>query len=511
MSKTPFIILLALIAISPAIPAAGESPEKEINCGELSEILSSKEIRIHYGGLRINPGDTISNDAAVIEGSLDIQSGGALLGNAWIVNGRAVLTGEAYIGGSLNLVNSDKYISRLSIIEGTARTYRGGCELDYEIYREESRIVFNRKDDPSSLNIESSLKPGTPSRVDYNILKVGLKRLNPRHERPYVSFDSHLHIPIWKEDGGFLGFDAEIRFPLLDQKAQFIMRGFKRTETNDDWQLSRLENGVIVALSGNDFADYYETRGIQAAMSVNSFGGLRIKASLSYQRDVSLSARPIPSLFYNHDRFRENPSIDEGDRVSSRLQLMFNTRDETGWTYGGWQANLMFEKGIADGPGDFSYSVMDIDIARFNEISRGLKIDLRGKLFTSFGEIPEQLTMSVNGYGGIRGLSDFPFSPDRGDRMALFTVEIRKSIPELPLLERVCSRMDLLIFSDSGILARAGNPDIPFDFIDDKWKSTGGLGISARSILPCVGFYVAEDLEAEEFSPRFILRAERSF
>lgn len=511
MIKNIITFLLAAISIAAAIPAAGQYPEMEIKCAELSEMLTSGGMRIHYGGLRINRGDTITEDIAVIAGSLDIQSGGVLRGDAWIVNGRAVLTGKANIAGSLNLVNSDRYISRLSVIAGETREYHCGCELDYDIYSRESRIVFRKTDDPSALRIEASIKPGTPSRVDYNIVKLGFKRMNPEHEKPYLSFASHLHIPIWKEDGGFLGFDAGITYPLFDRKAELFMRGFKRTATNDHWQLSRLENGVIVCLSGDDFADYYEERGVQTGLSVNFSEKLTISASLSYQRDVSLSARSIPSLFYSTDKFRENPPIDRGERLASRIELNYNSRDETGWTYGGWKAGLMFEKGIADGPGDFSYSVLDVEIARFNEVRRGLKIDFRGKLFTSFGKIPEQLTMSINGYGGIRGLSDFPFSTARGDRMALCTVEIRKSIPDIPLIRKVCSRMELLLFSDAGILARASNPDIPLDFLDYRWKSAGGAGLSARSILPCVGFYIAQDLDSEELSPRFILRAERSF
>lgn len=514
MFKGKFCILLAVMLSLSTLSAADEDNMRDLSCEELSETLSHAEYMVHYGGLIINPGDTLFRSVAVIDGSLDIQSGGVLVGDAWVVNGRVVLTGRARVHGSLNLVNTDEYISRLSVVTGESNGYRSECELNYDKYQQENKVSFRKIENPASLHIEQSVKPGTPSRVDYNILKLGLKRYNPKHEEPYISFESHLHIPIWKEEGGFLGFDAEISIPVIHRSADIFLRGFKITDTNDDWQLSRMENGVIAVLSGDDFADYYERRGVEAGLLITHFNNLEIKPSISYQSDVSLSARPIPSLLHTHDKFRENPGIESGKRLAARVDFSLNSRDDTGWTYGGWTINLIFEKGIADGPGDFSYSVLDLDVARFNQISRSLKIDFRGKMFTSFGRIPEQLNMTINGYGGIRGLSNFPFTPYRGDRLALFTVELRKSIPEIPLLRRVCSSMDLLFFSDSGILENAEDPDAPLDFLKDsgnKWKSTLGLGITARSILPCVGFYIAEDTGSETFSPRFILRAERSF
>ncbi|MBD3178873.1 MAG: BamA/TamA family outer membrane protein [Candidatus Latescibacteria bacterium] len=507
--------ILALPLIISATPSRSFGNGKEtLSCDQLSSLLSDGTENQYYGGYIIDSGDTLRGSTAVIGGSLDIQSGGVLLGDAWIVNGRVVLTGNAVIQGSLNLVSSDKYISRLSRITGGSFEYRSECELDYDTFSSESKVQFSKVDDPASLRIEPSLQAGRPCRVDYNILRLGLKRFNPRHKEPYISFDSHIHLPLWKEEGGFLGFDAELNIPLIDQEVDLYLRGFKITETNDDWQLSRLENGIIVTMTGDDFADYYEIRGAEAGLKIRRSDYLVVEPSISYASDISLTARGIPSLLFPRDRFRPNPPIREGNRLAARLKLKLDSRDDSGWRYGGWKLGLALEKGIADGPGDFSYSLIDIDLARYNEIARGLRFDLRSKLFTTFGEIPPQKSMSVNGYGGIRGLSDFPFTPRRGNRLALFTAEVRKSIPPLPLLGRVCSRMNLLLFSDNGILAAADNPDKPFDFSDnpgENFKSTIGFGISTRSILPCMEFYIAEDLEEGDFSPRFILRAERAF
>ena len=84
----------------------------------------------------------------------------------------------------------------------------------------------------------------------------------------------------------------------------------------------------------------------------------------------------------------------------------------------------------------------------------------------------------------------------------------------ISLFKTIFSRWDLLLFSDIGILASAENKEAPFRFLtnsSDVWKKTVGAGISGESLLPYIGFYVAQDLDAERLEPRYILRFNRSF
>ena len=374
--------------------------------------------------------------------------------------------------------------------------------------------MFIEKKDPFSLKTKFFLKPGYPCRVDYNILRAGLTRHNQKHKDPYTSWFACFHIPIWKETGGFFGFDAELKVPIISKEFDFFARTFKKTETNDKWQLSRPENGAIVVLSGDDFADYYEKWGGEVGLLFNDGGTLVIESIVSFERDISLEAKSLPSLFRGDNKWKKNPAIDEGNRLAARINLTIDTRDESGWKYNGWKLNLLFEKGIGDGPGEFSYAAFNVNIASYNELPAGLKFDVGCKLFSSFNELPRQLTHSISGYTGIRGLGDDPFTVHRGDRLALLSGELRKEIPELPFLKILFARADLLLFSDIGILVDSENKKTPLGFLSrpfNKWKKTVGIGISGRSFLPYIGVYLAEDVDRDGFSPRLIIRAQRSF
>lgn len=486
----------------------------ELSPQELTDILKNNKNTVKYGPFMISRGDTIEGTLIIIDGSLDIQSGGLLVGDAWIINGRLVLTGNAKVTGRVKLVNSGKFESRRAEISGGVFYYKCACRLDSRQFEENGEIVFIKKEDPYALKTKYSLKPGYPCRVDYNIVRAGLERHNNKHKDPYISWYARLLVPIWKETGGFLGFNAQMKIPFYSEEFDFVARAFKKTVTNDKWQLSRLENGAIVELCGDDFADYYEKRGGEIGFIYDSGEALSVESVLSFENDISLKARSIPSIFRGDDKFRVNPAIDDGKRLSLRIDLNFDTRDESGWKYDGWKLDFLFEKGIADGPGDFSYSAFKMNTNRYNEITEGFKFDVGFKLFSSFDEIPRQLTHSINGYGGIRGVEDYPFTVHRGDRLALVSGELRSELPKLPLLDILFTRAELLLFSDIGILTDSDNKHSPFGFLSksfEEWRKSAGVGISGKSFLPYIGIYVAEDLESENFTPRIIIRAQRSF
>ena len=76
------------------------------------------------------------------------------------------------------------------------------------------------------------------------------------------------------------------------------------------------------------------------------------------------------------------------------------------------------------------------------------------------------------------------------------------------------SAQALLAFADAGYLTMAESPRSPFGFLDGSlgdWKKSVGIGISGESLVPYLGIYAAQDLDAGSFSPRFIIRIERSF
>jgi outer membrane protein assembly factor BamA len=114
----------------------------------------------------------------------------------------------------------------------------------------------------------------------------------------------------------------------------------------------------------------------------------------------------------------------------------------------------------------------------------------------------------------MRGMHDIPFPVSRGDRLALFSTELRIPLPQVPVIKILYTRWNLLLFSDVGLLRLDGGSSGPFRFLNtqkEAWGKSIGIGVSGEAFLPYLGFYVAQDLTRGNKRPRFIVRAERSF
>jgi hypothetical protein len=520
MTRSALLLMLAIVLPipSPAVRAdAGDGMEKEqekVKPQELTSMVDLPSREVHYGGLMIAAGDTVAGPVVVIKGSLDIQSGGILIGDAWVVNGRLILTGTASIVGKATIVNGSEYLSHDARIENGIEYYRCECRLDDEEFEESGEVSFIKHEDPRAVRTKLAFKPGRPTRVDYEIARLGFTRENDRHRNPYTKAYAFMHVPIWKDSGGFLGFDAGVSIPLAGEGLRLEVAGFKRTESNDTWQIGRLENGFIVLNTADDYLDYWERRGGEMGLLWKLSDYTSIAGFVSYQEDVSLEAMRISSLLRSTKRYRENPVIDDGERLAVDLRFGYDGRDDEGWRRSSWRFDLWLEKGIDSGPADFSYEAFDIDMARYQYLGRSSQIDLRGKVFSTFSRVPGQLMRTLSGYAGVRGARDIPFAVEKGDRLALFTIEARTRLPDVWGMRSIFTYWDLLVFSDVGLLAEAENKESPFGFLDtpfESWVKTAGLGFCGQSFLPYVGFYIAQDLGRDKFEPRAILRFEQTF
>ncbi len=511
--RSRLVCVLLLLLFGAGISSANEEI-RELSPDDLTDSVRTLNPAIHYGGLMISQGETITGPVLIIAGALDIQDGGTLSGDVWIVDGRLVITGGGQIDGGVMLVNSRAYRSRESVITGDIQRYRCSCSLDVERYEENKAVVFVEKKDPRALTIKPTFGMGDGNRVDFDLWWVGLERKNERVKKPYTRFEARLLIP-WKNNNrGLLGFDIDVAVPVHGHQADLLLRGFKKTTTNDNWQLSLAENGWITWLAANDYPDYYERQGGTIGLAWRPWRFWEFTGLASFQRDVSLITRETESIIYPDRRFRNNPPIDQGERLAVTGNAVYDTRYDDYRPSNAWRGELWLEKGIADGPGEFSYTAFTVDLRRYNEIEPWLHWDFRGRLFSSFDEIPAQVTQSLNGYGGVRGLDDIPFSVRRGDRLALLSSEVRLALPELPVFNWIFNRWDLVAFGDLGLLARADNPQAPLGFLTtefDKWGKTAGIGICGESFIPYIGVYVAQDLDREWKRPRVIVRAMRSF
>jgi hypothetical protein len=502
-----------LLSTSLAIAGTADNPTK-LSPKKLSGLLDRPAQEVFYGGIMIGAGETLAGPIVVINGVLDIQDGGALEGDAWVVNGRLILTGSARVNGRVDLVNGNDYLSRQAVVTGGLFYYTCECRLDDEKFEQEGRLAFIKDEDPRAIKTKLSFGMGQANRVNYNVVEAGLKRQNPRHKKPHVRGHALLYFPFRNNTRGYLGFDVDFAVPLKGHQTDLLVRGFKKTYTTDYWQLSEAENSWLLDLAGEDYPDYYERQGGELGVRIGLHRQISLEGAVSFQRELSLECKSSPSLFYPNRELRSNPPIDEGERLAATATFTFDSRADSNYPGNAWQFIGRLEKGIADGPGDFSYTTLTADLRRYTVLPLGLRLANRARVFCAYDALPRQVTQSLNGYGGIRGLDDVPFDVLRGDRLALVSAEVRTGLPELPVFRWLFTRWDFLVFTDIGILARAENNKAPFAFLDtpfNNWKKTAGIGISGESFLPYVGIYLARDLDRDRRTPRVIVRVRQSF
>ncbi len=506
--------LCTLTWIGLSVSTAHAENLPELDAQELTQRLAALAESVHYGGLMVASGDTLRQSVVVIAGSLDIQSGGALAGDAWIVNGRLILTGRAAVLGSLDLVNSETYLSHEARITGPVRRYRCECKLDGGVFDREQRVLFVEERDPRAVHTQFTLGDVHVNRVDYAVVKLGLERRNPRAREPYTRSRAMLHVPWRRNDRGFLGFDLSLAIPIAGERADLEVSGFKETTTRDDWQLSQGESSAALLLGGTDLCDYYERQGGRLGVRWRIQDEVETDLAIGLQRDLSLQRTGTPSFLYPHRSLPENPSIDDGERLLLRAGMTLDTRYDADRPRNAWRIQGVLERGWAAGPGDFRYLTFTADVRRYTALPFGLLWAQRARVYSGYERMPRQLTATLHGVGGVRGVEDRPFDPHRGDRLALLSTELRAPLPRWPVLRWIFTRPELMLFADVGLVTTATNPEAPLGFLDAPlrdWRKGAGIGIGGESFLPYIGLILARDLDQERDGMRIILRAQRSF
>ncbi len=497
-----------------ASPAHGFGKPAKISPEQLTRQFAGDGFSVHYGDLSLTHDTSVTGNILVLEGSLDLGGGSRYDGDAWIINGDLIIGGQARINGNLHIVNGDVFQSRDATIKGHIRRYTCPCALDRNHFRTTDEIVFLKTERTNAYPLQLSGYPGPQNRVDYLSLHLGLK--HGALDGPQNHWRGRVHLITSFRDNtrGYLGFDVELFVPLKTKRLDLHIRGFKKTTTNDDWQYTIAENSWAGTITHNDFFDYYERAGGYVGVIARPFSSWRIDGGVYIDHSTSLVTKSSPALFNNDRPLRNNPPVDEGDIAGATIGIEYDTRLFPSRLSNAWFARVEVDAGTGIGPGDFEYSTVTLDVRRYNRLLRGLNVDLRGRVFTTRDNIPRQRTQSLNGYAGVRGLHDIPFDDRRGDRLALFSAELRVGMPQIRYLEILYTRWNIVTFADIGILKLHGDRYGAWEFLEsdwDEWGKSVGIGISGESFVPYLGFYVAQDLDRDNKRPRFIIRFARPF
>ncbi|UCH84521.1 MAG: hypothetical protein JSW50_02170, partial [Candidatus Latescibacterota bacterium] len=254
------LVAVSLVTATSALAQTADKPAK-ITPKSLTEQVRNQQghhATVFYGGTMIATGDTLHGPVIVIGGPLDVQQGAVLDGDAWVVNGSLVITGHGVVTGRVTLVNSRSFLSHRaeSLIDPVY--YNCECRFDAEEYEKTGTIKFVKKEDPMALHIKPAVAIGRPTRVRYDVIRLGIKRENKNRRDPYVRGSAMINIPLYKStQHGFLGFDIDALIPLAGHTLGLELAGYKTLHSEDFWQVSRTENALLLVLSANEYANYY--------------------------------------------------------------------------------------------------------------------------------------------------------------------------------------------------------------------------------------------------------------
>lgn len=528
---TPGILVATLLVTAQAMlapsPAPASDVPRDVSADQLTRELADIHARFLTGDLTVAPADTLAGPIALLQGSLELGSGAFVSGDVWVVGGSVVMHDRAQIGGTLTLINSEVYATQTAGVGGLERL-ACACRLDVAAYRAQRRLVFAPEPRPGAAERDQPspdasrwglvIAPARPTRVRFDVLQLGAKYGNDARRDPHVQLRFTADVPVFPDTPhGFLEGEARAIVPISGEEWTLVLDGYKILHSEDIWQLNREENALLLVITSNEFANYYEKRGGRARVMWSPARGLGLSLSAFIQQDVSMPRSDVITIFGDKDDLPENPAIDDGVHGGAVLGVVYDTRIDRFYPRNAWRVGFELERGRVDpdssGAADIDYTALTMVANRYSRLPWRIQWDIGARVFAAFDPVPYQRFQTLNGYGGVRGATDRPFDVVRGNRLAWLSTELRRELPDVPGFDLIYARWDFLVFGDIGLLAEVPAGDGPFDFIADLggWIKTVGFGISGESYAPYLGIYFAQELDPQRPDPRVILRIARSF
>ena len=327
-------------------------------------------------------------------------------------------------------------------------------------------------------------------------------------------------------------------------------RFYSELDAMEDQPLSDGESGWSAFLLQRDYHDYFERRGIGAAVWAHPVRPLRVELSLRRDHESSVRATDPWSVFRNREEWRRNPLVDDGHFLTAGLELEYDTRNERDYPTTGWLIQARLEHSSSDDVapvvlpttvrpavplGDYEFQRLQLDVRRYSRLTPGLRVNgrLRAVGWVGGDRLPVQRRVSLGGTDLLPGYDFRAFAcapsgfidrafPALCDRSITAQVEVRTRIG-LNLGYRMRDRdgsgtgrfigieeADLVFFTDAGTawLAGDGPEQVPVNRIPTfgEWKVDVGVGLDAGAI----GAYLAKGISEGE-PVKFVVRLQRRF
>ncbi len=231
------------------------------------------------------------------------------------------------------------------------------------------------------------------------------------------------------------GGGVRVAVPLGVQNVQVQAEASRATRTNDGWQRGDLSNSISVLTTGRDYRDYYDADLLQVMVArpvgkplIAGESWLNPRAGVQWERDRSLAARHVFSIWQSNDKDRANPPVSEGTIVSAFGGAELRMIGQVSQLVASAQVERAFGGSAA---ADFTQVVGDATYTATAFRTHTLTVYLRGVAPLGGGAPPQRYEI-LGGPASIptRGVAQY-----RGDHLAF--VDARYGVPlpvEVPFL-----------------------------------------------------------------------------
>ncbi len=243
---------------------------------------------------------------------------------------------------------------------------------------------------------------------------------------------------------------------------------FRRLASEDDWNITDLENLPFALLVTEDFKDYYESEGGLLYVTWSPIEHLNGTAGYRYESTRWFAAeQDLWSLFGGDKTFRKNyywiddPLRSEGieaansrDNASLLFKVDYDTRDHIDpYENSAWQAGLELEWSSPDFESEFDYRRYTLVARRHQMVTHNTMLLLRAMYSGSDGFLPMHKRFFLGGLGTVRGYEHKEFY---GTRLWMTNAEYRFEFPG--------SDVAFSVLYDAGKIANEAklNSDIEF-------------------------------------------------
>jgi len=387
----------------------------------LSEAVQYKYLpeERHNGNYFVEKDEKINADIVITDGDLEID-------------------GE--INGSVIVVLGDIIINRSGVIRGDAIAVSG------DIIRRSGAIIFG---DEIQISWRSFVDRSARTSRRWTVQADSRRQFGIDHYAE--DFDEGFDLRYNRVEGLFMSLDIskresfnrrffnlygnvgygfkseEWRYTIglerifLDENSLTIgVKGYDLTDTDDKLIIGVHENSLAAVFLKEDFLDYHNRKGITGYISQQFSNTGLVRFEYTADKFSSIQNAANWTIFGGNKKFRNNPSITNGERKGFSLLGIIDTRSRFSITDKGWWIQYEGEymepvKGSA-----LDYDRHILDIRRYQPLSRFENLNLRVIFGSSRGALPIQRRFYLGGIGTLRGMKYKQFS---GSSMFLANIE----------------------------------------------------------------------------------------